>query len=103
MLVENCCRALRRRPESPPTAGVSKDGHGETLPNAIALPSGGAKVLAEKGYHYQYLFVRNAKHVDRSTIAQTLPSALEWIWKGYPSPERGAAQSAMRLGLWFIV
>ena len=21
-----------------------------------------AKVLAEKGYHYQYLFVRNAKH-----------------------------------------
>lgn len=45
-----------------------------------------AKVLAEKGYHYQYLFVRNAKHVDRPTIAQTLPSALEWLWKGYPIP-----------------
>ena len=26
-----------------------------------------AKVLAAKGYHYQYLFVRNAKHVDRPT------------------------------------
>jgi hypothetical protein len=45
-----------------------------------------AKVLAEKGYHYQYLFVRNAKHVDRPTVAQTLPSALEWLWKGFPTP-----------------
>ena len=26
-----------------------------------------AKVLADKGYHYQFLFVRNAKHVDRPT------------------------------------
>jgi hypothetical protein len=45
-----------------------------------------AKVLADKGYHYQYLFVRNAKHVDRPTVAQTLPSALEWLWKGFPIP-----------------
>jgi hypothetical protein len=22
---------------------------------------------------------------DRPTVAQTLPSALEWLWKGYPS------------------
>ena len=27
---------------------------------------------------------RNAKHSDRPTIAQTLPAALEWLWKGYP-------------------
>jgi hypothetical protein len=45
-----------------------------------------AKALTAKGYHYQFLFVRNAKHVDRPTIAQTLPSALEWLWKGYPIP-----------------
>jgi hypothetical protein len=45
-----------------------------------------AKVLAEKGYHYQFLFVRNARHVDRPTIAQTLPSALEWLWRDYPIP-----------------
>jgi hypothetical protein len=45
-----------------------------------------AKVLAEKGYHYQFLFVRNAKHVDRPTVAQTLPAALEWLWNGYPIP-----------------
>ena len=45
-----------------------------------------AKVLAAKGYHYQFLFVRNAKHVDRPTVAQSLPAALEWLWKGYPIP-----------------
>jgi hypothetical protein len=45
-----------------------------------------AKVLAEKGYHYQFLLAHNAKHVDRPTIAQTLPAALEWLWKGYPIP-----------------
>lgn len=42
-----------------------------------------AKALAEKGYHYQFLFARNAKHVDKPTVAQTLPAALEWLWKGY--------------------
>ena len=55
--------------------------HDWTLSNELM-----AKVLAEKGYHYQFLFARNARHVDRPTIAQTLPSALEWLWKGYPIP-----------------
>lgn len=45
-----------------------------------------AKVLADKGYHYQFVFARNSKHVDRPTVAQTLPHALEWLWKGYPIP-----------------
>jgi hypothetical protein len=45
-----------------------------------------AKALTAKGYHYQFLFARNARHVDRPTIAQTLPAALEWLWKGYPIP-----------------
>ena len=45
-----------------------------------------AKVLADKGYHYQFVFARNSKHVDRPTVAQTLPAALEWLWKGYPLP-----------------
>ena len=44
-----------------------------------------ARVLAAKGYHYQFVFARNAHHVDRPTVAQTLPSALEWLWKGYPA------------------
>ncbi len=45
-----------------------------------------AKALAAKGYHYQFVFARNARHVDRPTVAQTLPSALEWLWKDYPGP-----------------
>ena len=44
-----------------------------------------AKVLAAKGYQYQFLFSRNATHVDPATVAQTLPEALEWLWQGYPS------------------
>ena len=40
-----------------------------------------AKVLAAKGYHYQFLFVRNSGHGDRPTKMQTLPQALEWLWK----------------------
>ena len=43
-----------------------------------------AKVLAEKGYRYQFVFTRNAGHCDRSVKQQTLPQALEWLWKDYP-------------------
>src|SRR5271155_2282687 len=42
-----------------------------------------AKVLAAKGYHYQFVFVRNAGHTDRAVKQQTLPEALEWLWKDY--------------------
>jgi enterochelin esterase family protein len=42
-----------------------------------------AKVLADKVYHYQFVFARNAGHVDRPTMQQTLPEALEYIWQGY--------------------
>jgi enterochelin esterase-like enzyme len=42
-----------------------------------------AKVLAAKGYHYQFIFARNAGHTDRSVKQQTLPGALEWLWQGY--------------------
>jgi iron(III)-enterobactin esterase len=42
-----------------------------------------AKVLAAKGYHYQYMFVENAGHTDRTVKMQTLPEALEYVWLGY--------------------
>lgn len=35
-------------------------------------------------YRKQFTFARNARHVDRPTVAQTMPAALEWLWKGYP-------------------
>jgi iron(III)-enterobactin esterase len=43
-----------------------------------------AEVLAAKGYHYQFVFARNAGHVDHATKLQTLPEALEYLWQGYP-------------------
>jgi enterochelin esterase family protein len=43
-----------------------------------------AKALAAKGYHYQFVFVRNAGHCDGGMKQQTLPEALEYVWKGYP-------------------
>ncbi|HLK70102.1 MAG TPA: alpha/beta hydrolase-fold protein [Bryobacteraceae bacterium] len=43
-----------------------------------------AKVLAAKGYHYQFVFATNAGHTDRAVKAQTLPEALEYVWQGYP-------------------
>jgi enterochelin esterase family protein len=43
-----------------------------------------AKVLKAKGYHYQFVFARNAGHTDRTVKAQTLPEALEYVWHGYP-------------------
>ncbi len=46
-----------------------------------------AKVLAAKGYHYQFVFARNAGHVDRAVRQQTLGEALEYVWHGYASSE----------------
>ena len=43
-----------------------------------------ANVLAAKGYHYQFVFARNAGHVDHAVRQQTLPEALEYLWQGYP-------------------
>ncbi|MEN0052110.1 MAG: alpha/beta hydrolase-fold protein [Mucilaginibacter sp.] len=42
-----------------------------------------AKALSVKGYPYQFVFARNARHVDGNVRKQTLPEALEWLWKDY--------------------
>ncbi len=48
-----------------------------------------AQALAAKGYHYQFVFARNAGHVDRAVKQQTLAEALEYVWKGYsPGPTK---------------
>lgn len=46
-----------------------------------------ARVLAEKGYKYQFVFARNAKHCDAAVKRQTLPEALEWLWKDDALPD----------------
>jgi hypothetical protein len=43
-----------------------------------------AAALAAKGYRYQFVFARDAGHCDRAVKQQTLPAALEWLWRGYP-------------------
>ncbi len=43
-----------------------------------------ARELAAKGYKYQFVFARNAGHCDRMVKQQTLPNALEFVWKDYP-------------------
>jgi enterochelin esterase-like enzyme len=43
-----------------------------------------AAALKAKSYHYHYVFCKDAGHVDKRVVAQTLPEALEWVWRGYP-------------------
>ncbi len=43
-----------------------------------------AQALAGKGYHYQFVFARNAGHCDGAVKRQTLAEALEYVWQGYP-------------------
>ena len=42
-----------------------------------------AAALKAKGYDYRFVFAKTGKHVDPRVVAQTLPSALEWLWRDY--------------------
>jgi enterochelin esterase-like enzyme len=42
-----------------------------------------ARVLADRGYSYQFVFARDSGHCDRAVKQQTLPAAMEWLWKDY--------------------
>ena len=53
-----------------------------------------ARALAAKHYHYQFVFARNAHHVDHAVKEQTLPEALEYIWHGYPIRDKHAVTRA---------
>jgi enterochelin esterase-like enzyme len=43
-----------------------------------------AAALMAKGYDTRYVRAADAVHVDGDVIAQTLPAALEWLWRDYP-------------------
>ncbi len=54
-----------------------------------------AKVLKDKKYPYQYWLAKSAYHVDGRVVGQTLPQALEWVWRGYPiQGEKGSTASS---------
>jgi enterochelin esterase family protein len=42
-----------------------------------------SEVLKAKGYRYQFVFSKDAGHVDRPIRALTMGAALEWVWQGY--------------------
>jgi enterochelin esterase family protein len=42
-----------------------------------------AVALKEKGYHYRFVFAEGARHTDANVIYQTLPDALQYVWRGY--------------------
>ena len=54
----------------------------------VAANENMAKALAAKRYTYQFLFVKNASHCDRTVKQQTLPEALEYIWQDYLGADR---------------
>ncbi len=45
-----------------------------------------AAALKAKHYHYQFVWASDAGHVDGRVVRQTLPAALEWVWKDYRAP-----------------
>ena len=49
-----------------------------------------AEALKAKGYAYQFVFAKDAGHVDRLVRAQTLAPALEWLWKDYQPKTKSA-------------
>ena len=54
-----------------------------TLHNWVLANLRMAQVLKARKYHYQLVFSKDSGHVDGRVVRQTLPQALEWVWKGY--------------------
>ena len=68
---------------------VSENDNGSKQPentyhNWVMANNRMAAVLKAKNYDYRYVFSKNSGHVDGKVIAQTLPEALLWLWRGYP-------------------
>ena len=47
-----------------------------------------AAALKAKGTTISTVYSRESRYVDRAVVAQTLPEALEWLWKGYRTGPR---------------
>ena len=70
---------------------VSENDNGAKTPSAsrrnwVIANSRLAKILKDKGYHYQFVYTKGAGHTQRKVINHTLPQALEYVWQGYSSP-----------------
>lgn len=58
---------------------------GETKRNWVEANEAMAAALADKGYHYRYVFAEDADHIDGNVLGSTLPATLQWLWQGYPA------------------
>jgi enterochelin esterase-like enzyme len=63
-----------------------------TLHNWVMANQRMAFVLKARRYHYQFVFAQDAGHVDGRAVRQTLPEALEYVWKGYRFRSRRPSQ-----------
>lgn len=54
-----------------------------TLHNWVMANERTAAALAEKGYHYRFVYGRGVGHCDGSIRRATLADALIWAWRGY--------------------
>ncbi len=68
---------------------VSENDNGSTrdeasLHNWVMANQRMAAALKAKDYDYRYVFAQKAGHTDGRVTRQTLASALEWLWQGYP-------------------
>lgn len=43
-----------------------------------------AASLKAKQHHYHFDLAKGGGHVDGNVVAQTLPDAMAWAWRGYP-------------------
>ncbi|MBV9550356.1 MAG: esterase family protein [Alphaproteobacteria bacterium] len=51
--------------------------------NWVTAANRTAAVLKQKGYHYRYVFAKDAGHTDNRVREQTMAAALEYVWAGY--------------------
>src|SRR4029079_19073844 len=56
-----------------------------------------AAALKKKGYDYRYVFAMDARHVDNRVVRQTLPAALEWLWRDYPKSPAAQGKTKSRI------
>lgn len=54
-----------------------------TLHNWVMANQRTAAALAERDYHYRYVFGRGVGHCDGAVRRATLVDALVWVWRGY--------------------
>jgi len=56
---------------------------GQSMRNWVLANMKMAEALKAKNYAYQFVYAKEAGHVDRPVRAHTLAPALEWLWQDY--------------------